>query len=257
MGMGESLLDKFRLDGKVAVVTGSSKGIGYGIAQGLADAGASVVITARRADEVQAAADQITARGGTALAHAADVLTDTPALVEAAMAAFGRLDVWVSNAGGSDHKGTFPTMDMPEWHWDRQVELNLRTHFVAAQHCARVMEAGSSLIGISSTAALHASPQFAAYGAAKAGMVQLAQTLAMDFAPRRIRSNTVSPGIIPTESMYEIAKVTDEGVAAMAKGIPLGRVGTPDDIASAVLWLVSPAGEWVTGQNIVVCGGRG
>ncbi len=98
--MGDSLLDRFRLDGKVAVVTGSSKGIGYGVAQGLADAGAAVVITARRADEVRAAADQIQARGGRALAQPADVLTDTQSLVEAAMTEFGRLDIWVSNAGG-------------------------------------------------------------------------------------------------------------------------------------------------------------
>jgi NAD(P)-dependent dehydrogenase (short-subunit alcohol dehydrogenase family) len=256
--MGDSLLDRFRMDGMVAVVTGSSTGIGYGIAEGLADAGANVIVNARRGDEAEAAAERINARGaGRAVARAADVLTDTPQLVDAAMAEFGRLDVWVSNAGGSDHKGTFATLDMPEWHWDRQLELNLRSHFVAAQHCAKVMQRGSSLIGISSTAALHASQQFAAYGAAKAGMIQLAQTLAMDLAPRGIRSNTVSPGIIPTRSMYEIAKVDESAVDAMARSIPLGRVGTPEDIAAAVLWLVSPAGEWVTGQNIVVCGGRG
>jgi len=241
----------------VAVVTGSSTGIGYGIAQGLADAGANVVVSARRAEEVSTAAEQINARGnGRAHPHAADVLAATQDLVDAAMKEFGRLDIWVSNAGGSDHKGTFATLEMPEWQWDAQLELNLRTHFVAAQACAKVMQRGSSLIGISSTAALHASQRFAGYGAAKAGMIQLAQTLAMDLAPLGIRSNTVSPGIIPTRSMYEIAKVDDSGIEAMRRTIPLGRVGTPEDVAAAVLWLVSPAGEWVTGQNIVVAGGR-
>jgi 3-oxoacyl-[acyl-carrier protein] reductase len=120
------------------------------------------------------------------------------------------------------------------------------------------MQPGSSLVGIASTAALGPSPRYAAYGAAKAGMIHLAKTLAMDLAPKGIRSNIVSPGIIPTESLTRVGGVTtDEQLSAMTKTVPLGRLGTPDDIAAAVLYLVSPAGSWVTGQNVVVSGGRG
>ncbi|MFM7536855.1 MAG: SDR family NAD(P)-dependent oxidoreductase [Acidimicrobiales bacterium] len=252
-----SLLEQFRMDGRVAVVTGSSKGIGLGIARGLADAGCDLVITARKADEVAAAAADVRARGVRAVEVVGDVTTIVPDLIAAAMDGLGRLDVWVSNAGGSDHDGNFATLEMPEWHWDAQIELNLRTHFLAARYATEVMGSGGSLIGIASTAALGPSPRYAAYGAAKAGMIQLAKTLAVDLAPKGIRSNIVSPGIVPTESLTRVGGVSDDMLPAMTRQVPLGRLGTPDDIAAAVLYLVSPAGSWVTGQNIVVSGGRG
>ena len=253
-----SLLDLFRLDGKVAVVTGSGRGIGRGIAIGLADCGADVVVTARRVDEINEVVAEIEARGRRALGIAGDI-TDAEVVrgvVARAVAEMGRLDIWVSNAGGSEYKGSYPTLEMPDEHWDAQFELNLRPHFIAAKACAPVMSPGSSIIGISSTATLGPSPQFGAYGAAKAAMNQLTRTLSIDLAPKGIRANAIAVGVVPTESLFTIGKATEESLTAMAKSVPLGRLGDPKDVAAAVAYLCAPSGEWVTGQTLVVNGGR-
>lgn len=253
-----SLLDLFRLDGKVAVVTGSGRGIGRGIAIGLADCGADVVVTARRIDEINEVVTEIEARGRRAIGVVGDI-TDAEVvrgLVDDAVAEMGQLDIWVSNAGGSEYKGSYPTLEMPDEHWDAQFALNLRPHFIAAKACARVMKPGSSIIGISSTATLGPSPQFGAYGAAKAAMNQLTRTLSIDLAPKGIRANAIAVGIVPTESLFTIGKATEETVVAMSKSVPLGRLGDPKDIAATVVYLSAPSGEWVTGQTLVVNGGR-
>jgi 7-alpha-hydroxysteroid dehydrogenase len=256
--MSESLMELFRLDGRVAVVTGAGRGIGRGIALGLADAGADVVVTARRANELEEVAAQIRERGRRAEVVVADITSEgtIARLVETATGSLGRLDVWVSNAGTSDHLGNFRFEEFPDWHWDSQIALNLRPHFVAARHCAEVMQPGSCIIGISSIAALRAAVNFAAYGAAKAGMNNLTQTLAVELGPKGIRANVVSPGNVPTEATFTIGGVTEEMLPALAKQVPLRRLGTPMDIAAAVVYLASPAGSWVTGQNLVVSGGQ-
>lgn len=251
------LMSLFRMDGTVAVVTGAGRGIGRGIALGFADAGADVVVTARRSDDLDEVVARIAERGRRAVAVAADI-TDAatvPLLISTAMDTFGRLDTWVSNAGTSDHPGNFAFEDFPEWHWDAQLTLNLRPHFVAAQACAKVMQPGSCLIGISSIASLKPAVNFAAYGAAKAGMNSLAVTMATELAPKGIRSNVISPGVVPTEATKRVGKVSDDRLAATATMLPARRLGTPTDIAAAAVWLASPAGSWVTGQNIVVSGG--
>lgn len=253
-----SLLDRFRLDGRIAVVTGSGRGIGRGIAIGLADAGADVVVTARRLDEIDAVVAEVRARGRRALGIAGDI-TDADfvrSLVARVVDELGGVDIWVSNAGGSEHKGSYATVEMPDEHWDAQLNLNLRPHFVAAKACAAVMQRGSSLIGISSTAALNPSPHYAAYGAAKAAMNQLTRTLSIDLAPQGIRANALAVGIVPTESLFTIGKVSDEALPELAKTVPLGRLGDPSDVAAAVVYLTSPAGSWVTGQTLAVSGGR-
>jgi 7-alpha-hydroxysteroid dehydrogenase len=253
-----SLLDRFRLDGSVAVVTGSGRGIGRGIAIGLAECGADVVVTARRTNEIEAVVAEVEARGRRALGIAGDI-TDAEVvrdIVARTVAEMGRLDIWVSNAGGSEHKGNYPTLEMPDEHWDAQFALNLRPHFVAAKACAPVMQPGSSIIGISSTTTLGPSPRYAAYGAAKAAMNHLTRTLSIDLAPKRIRANAIAVGIVPTESLFTIGGADDEALAAMTKSVPLGRLGDPADVAAAVVYLSSPAGEWVTGQTLVVNGGR-
>jgi len=239
-------------------VTGSGRGIGRGIALGLAEVGADVVVTARRTAEIGAVVAGVRDRGRRAIGVAGDV-TDADfirGLVERTVDGLGRLDVWVSNAGGSEHKGTYAVVDMPDEHWDAQFALNLRPHFVAAKACAAVMEPGSSLVGISSTSALGPSPRFAGYGAAKAGMQQLTQTLAIELAPRGIRANALAVGIVPTESLRVIGKIADDQLPGLAATVPLGRLGDPMDVAAAVVYLVSPAGSWVTGQTLTVSGGR-
>jgi len=252
------LMQLFRLDGRVAVVTGAGRGIGRGIALGLADAGADVVITARRENELDEVAARIAERGRRAVKVVADITADDAVqkLVDTAMSTFGQLDVWVSNAGGSEHQGNFPFKDFPDWHWDAQIALNLRPHFKAARACMQVMKPGSSIIGISSIAALRPAVNFSAYAAAKSGMNSLAHTLSVELGPLGIRTNSVSPGNVPTESTYTIGGATDATLAAAEKMIPIKRLGTPSDIAAAVVWLASPAGSWVTGQNIVVSGGQ-
>ena len=252
------LMLQFRLDGAVAVVTGAGRGIGRGIAIGLADAGADVVVTARRENELDEVISHIERRGRRALKVVGDITAEdtVPRLIDAAVGGLGRLDIWVSNAGTSDHPGNFAFADFPEWHWDGQLALNLRPHFVAARACTGVMPPGSSIIGISSIAGLRPAVNFAAYGAAKAAMNHLAVTLATELGPRGIRANVVSPGNVPTESTRTIGGVTDEMLPSIAQRIPLRRLGTPTDIAAAVVWLSSPAGSWVTGQNIVVSGGQ-
>jgi 7-alpha-hydroxysteroid dehydrogenase len=253
-----SLLDRFRLDGKVAVVTGSGRGIGRGIALGLADCGADVLVTARRTDEIAEVVAQVEARGRRAIGVAGDI-TDADvvrSLVDRAVADLGALDIWVSNAGGSEYKGSYATLEMPDEHWDAQFALNLRPHFIAAKACAQVMRPGSSIIGISSTTTLGPSPQYAAYGAAKAGMNHLTRTLSIDLAPKRIRANAIAVGIVPTESLFAIGKATADSLKAMERSVPLGRLGDPDDVAAAVVYLAAPSGEWVTGQTLVVNGGR-
>ena len=251
------LMSLFRMDGMAAVVTGAGRGIGRGIALGMADAGADLVITSRRVTDLDEVAARIRERGRRVVQLSADI-TDAatvPALIDLAMAEFGQVDCWVSNAGTSEHNGKFPFAEFPEWHWDAQIALNLRPHFVAGRRCAEVMQPGSSIIGISSIAAGSAAGSFAGYAAAKAGMNQLAVTMANELGPMGIRSNVVSPGSVPTESTLRVGGVTDDMLPAIAQRIPIRRLGTPTDIAAACVWLASPAGSWVTGQNITVSGG--
>ena len=252
-----NLIEQFRTDGKVAVVTGASRGIGEGIAIGLADAGASVILTARDQERLHQVSETITQRGGTCSVIVGDITEEKTieGLITHATDNYGSLDIWVSNAGTSDHPGHFTFEEFPTWHWDQQIALNLRPHFIAAKHCSEVMKPGSSIIGISSRASLRAAVRFAGYGAAKAGMNNLSQTLAIELAPKGIRSNIVSPGQVPTEATTRVGGVPPEKFSELAAAIPLQRVGTPQDIAGAVLYLVSEAGSWVTGQNLVVDGG--
>ncbi len=252
------LLDLFRLDGKVGVVTGAGRGIGRGIALGLADAGADVVLTARREHELTEVAELVRAKGRKAEIVVADITTDEaiPKLIEAATERLGSIDCWVSNAGGSEHPGNFAFEDFPDWHWDGQIALNLRPHFVAARALADVMTAGSSIIGIASIAGVRPAVNFAGYGAAKAAMIHLTTTLSIELGPKGIRANAVSPGNVPTESTTTIGGQSVEDIPKRASRIPIGRLGTPQDIAAAVVYLASDAGSWVTGQNLVVSGGQ-
>jgi NAD(P)-dependent dehydrogenase (short-subunit alcohol dehydrogenase family) len=166
------LLSLFRLDGAAAVVTGAGRGIGRGIALGLADAGADVVVTARRENELDEVVARITERGRRAVKVVADITDEAtvPLLIESARRELGGVDVWVSNAGTSDHPGSFPFSEFPDWHWDAQLALNLRPHFVAARACSEVMTAGSSIIGISSIAGLTGMGSSVAYAASKGAL---------------------------------------------------------------------------------------
>ena len=256
-----SILDQFRLDGQVAVVTGGGRGIGEGIALGMAEAGADIVLAARRTTEVEAVAEKVRALGRKALAVTCDVM-DMEQVQQLAARAFermGKLTCWISNAGGADDRVPRTFLEMPERQWDFQMNLNLKAVWTGAQAAARIMKdnGGGTIINISSAAANRASPNNGPYAVAKSGVNNLTQTLAVELAPFNIRVNAVAPGPIPTEVFMEFLKLQPADIPELGKrfGIPLGRVGTPEDIAPACIYLASPASSWMTGQVIDIRGG--
>ncbi len=238
----DNVLDRLRLDGKVAVVTGSGRGIGRGIALGLADAGADVLITARRADDVEAVAAEVRERGRRAVAMPGDIHDFSEQLAAAAVDQLGRLDVWVNNAGGSEEKRTQPMVETSDATWRAQLELNLTTVFQGATAAARRMTEGGSIINISSGAGMRAAPNTGPYGAAKAGVINLTMTMAEELAPMGIRVNAIAPGMIPTEAFFQVLRIGEDELPTFAAKVPLGRLGTPDDIAAAVVFLVLAGG---------------
>jgi 7-alpha-hydroxysteroid dehydrogenase len=253
-----NMLDRFRLDGQVAVVTGGGRGIGRGIALALADCGANVVVLARRQHEVDAVAEEIRARGRRALALSADVLdfTQLPNALDRVVAEFGRLDIMVNNAGGNLDRKMHALPDISIEKFDEQLALNMKTKFWGTQQAAARMKDGGRVINIISVAAHRASPGFGVYSAANLGMISMTRTFAAELAPKRITVNCIAPGVVVTEMLVETMKMGEQEAQDMfAKTIPLGRTGTPEDCAAAAVFFASPAAEWITGQFIDVAGG--
>lgn len=252
--MGASAFD---LSGRVAVVTGAGKGIGRGIALALARAGADVALAARTVADVEAGAAEVRALGRRAIAVPTDV-TDAAQLehlAERTLEALGRLDVWVSNAGGLPDATPRYLTRTPEDRWDAQLDLNLKSVWASALVAARHMgERGGAIVNISSRAALGPSLKNGPYAASKAAVNSLTQTLSVELAPR-IRVNAVAPGPIPTENFNASTKFPDGKPVEKLLGIPLGRMGTPDDIGNAVVFMASDAASWITGQCLYVTGG--
>jgi 7-alpha-hydroxysteroid dehydrogenase len=253
-----SILDLFRLDGRVAVVTGSGRGIGRGIVLALADAGADVVITSRRAEDVAEVAGQVRARGRRALELPGDLRDPDVRLMlaERTMAEFGRLDIWVNNAGGTDDAHVKPMTEVSDDELRDMLELNLIAAAACSREAARRMGEGGSIVNVSSGAGMRAAPNTAAYAASKAALLNLTQTMAAELAPHGIRVNAISPGMVPTDSFHRVLSFTEDDHAALARTVPLGRLGTPEDMAAAVVYFASPASGWVTGQNLLIGGGR-
>ncbi|MDE0061262.1 MAG: glucose 1-dehydrogenase [Gammaproteobacteria bacterium] len=247
-------MNAFRLDGQVAVVTGAGKGIGRGIAFCLAEAGADVVVSARTSSDIDEVADAVRRTGRRSAAVAADV-TDgeqLDALVDAA-GELGGLNIWVSNAGGLPDATPRYLTRTPEDRWDAQVDLNLKAVWMGAVRAAAAMESGS-IVNISSRAAMGPQLKNGPYGASKAAVNSLTQTLAVELAPR-IRVNAVAPGPIPTENFLQSTNFPDDQPLEKIIGLPLGRLGTPEDIGNAVVFMASPAASWITGQCLYVSGG--
>lgn len=249
-----TIIDQFRLTDRVAVVTGSGQGIGRAIAWALADAGCDVVLNARRLGDLEVTAAGVHERGRRSLIVDGDIRDLSETLADRTVAEFGRIDVWVNNVGGSDEKTTRALIDTPDEVFRAQLELNLTTAFQGCKAAARRMRPGGSIVNISSGAGMRGSPFTGPYAAAKAGMNNLSQTLALELAPD-IRVNTVAPGPVATEAFDEVLNTAGQ-LDSIAATIPLGRMGTPDDIAAAVVYFASDASSWVTGQLLLVAGGR-
>ncbi len=248
-----SLLDRFSLDGKVAVVTGASSGLGVAFAAGLAEAGADIALGARRADKLAATAELVAAAGRKSVVVATDVASpaDCQALVDAAMESFGRVDILVNNAG----VGTAvpATRETPE-QFQQVIDINLNGCYWMAQACARVMKPGSSIVNISSVLGITTAglPQ-AAYSASKAGLLGLTRDLASQWSGRKgIRVNAIAPGFFASEMTEQYLPGYMEGQLHRS---PMGRAGEPAELTAAVLFLASDAGSYVTGQTLVVDGG--
>lgn len=242
-----------RTDGKIAIVTGASRGIGKGIALGLAEAGATVVCAARDLEKLNAVVAEIGALGGQAHAHVVDVSSreSVEALISATVAAHGRVDVLVNNAGIT--RDTL-LLRMKPADWDAVIATNLTSVFASTQAVMKPMlkARAGSIINIGSVVGLTGNAGQANYAAAKAGLIGFSKSVAREVASRGIRVNVIAPGFIETDmtaAMPEAAK------QAMLGTVPLGRAGSPRDIAALCVYLASDASAYVTGQTISVDGG--
>jgi 3-oxoacyl-[acyl-carrier protein] reductase len=244
------------LTGKVAIVTGASKGIGAAIAKGLASVGASVVVnyasSREGADRVVA---EIAGKGGKAIAVAADVskAADVQRLFEETKNAFGSLDVLVNNAGVYRFA---PLEDVTEEEFHREFNINVLGVLLASREAMKYFGLdGGSVINISSVASTSPTPSAVVYSATKGAVDTITRVLAKELGPRKIRVNAINPGGVETEGLHSMGMIGSEFEKQMVARTPLGRLGQPDDIASVAVFLASAASGWMTGETIAVGGG--
>jgi 3-oxoacyl-[acyl-carrier protein] reductase len=241
------------LNGQVAVITGASRGIGRAIALKLSAAGAAVVVTATTKEGAQRTADEITAAGGKALAVKVDVSVsaEVEGLFKEAVAEFGRLDILVNNAGITKD-GLL--LRMKESDWDQVMDVNLKGAFNCTREASKVMSKAryGRIVNVSSVVGEMGNPGQANYCASKAGMIGLTKSVARELARRNVTVNAVAPGFIETDMTAELSEKAKE---SLQEQIPMGRLGAGDDIASAVLFLVSEGAGYITGHVLSVNGG--
>lgn len=252
------MTDLFSLNGKVALIAGASKEMGSAVARMLAAHGADVAVSARSADKLERVAVDIRAMGRRSVAVAGDLtkVDQINAAVERTVHELGGLDMLVNVLGGSN-LGAAWALRMTEEMWDDVFTLNVRAPMFLSVSAAKVMKerGGGSIVNISTSAATGAAPRLTNYGAAKAGLEQLTETLAAEWGRFKIRVNVVVSGNIYTANLRRVLRPDIE--RQLIDRTPLGRIGEADDIAAAVLYFVSPAASWVTGAKLVVDGGLG
>lgn len=248
--------DMFDLGGKVAVITGSTKGIGRAIAEALAAFGARVVVSSRKQDACDRVAGEIQAGGGEALPLACNVSSkeQIEALLAGTRERWGRIDVLVCNAAVNPHYGS--ALDIPDSAFEKVMAVNIESNHWLCQRVAPEMKQrrDGAIILVSSIGGLRGSPVLGAYAISKAADMQMARNLAVELGPFNIRVNCIAPGLVRTDFARALWE-DDERRARTEAATPLRRIGDPADIAGAAVLLASRAGAWLTGQTIVVDGG--
>lgn len=246
----------FDLTGQVAIITGGSRGIGKAIALGFADAGADVVVASRKLPDLEEVAREVTNLGRRSMAIAAHVgkMEDIKNLVVRTLEEFGKIDILVNNAG--TNPVFCPILDIEEKAWDKIFEVNLKGAFLLSQEvCKKSMKQnGGKIINIASVDGISPDPGLGAYSISKASVIMLTKVLAAEWAIHGIRVNAIAPGLIKTrfsQALWDNPGILDEAL----NRTPLGRIGMPDEIVGAALFLASDASKFVTGDTIIVDGG--
>jgi len=249
------ILEKMSLKGKVGIVTGASRGLGKGIAIGLAQAGADLAITSRELKKIERVAEEIKNWGGEILPLQVDVTVkeDIDRMVKKTMERFGKIDFLFNNAGRITR---VPSEEFSEEDWDEEINVNLKATFLCCQAVGRVMikQKRGKIINISSVASFIGGKNIPAYAASKGGVSQLTKSLASDWAKYDIRVNAIGPGYFVTD-FTEALRRDPERFSAINARIPLGRWGEPEDLAGIAVFLASDASDYITGQTIFVDGG--
>ena len=249
-----NLLD---FSGKVALVTGAAAGIGLATANAFAEAGAAVVLADHKEDPVKGAAKELVAAGHKAIAIRCDASDDAQvaAMVDRTIAELGRLDAAFNNAGVMARIA--PTADSTREEWDRVIGINLRGVWGCMKYELRQMERQGSgaIVNNASVGALTGNPGIGSYIASKHGVVGLTRTAALEYIKQGIRVNAINPVLIDTQIARDVVSGDEQAYAEIAKHVPIGRAGTPEEIASVVLWLCSPAASYVVGHALTADGG--
>ncbi len=249
--------DMFNLAGKVALVTGASRGIGEAIAVAYAQAGAQVVLVSRRQADLDSVAQRIRAAGGEALPLAAHTrnLEAVTAVVEKAISTYGGVDVVVNNAATNPHFG--PILSAEESHWDKILDVNVKGYFRVVKTCVESMKArgGGKIINMASVAGLEPQAMLGVYSVSKAAVLMLTKVLAAELAPFNIQVNAIAPGFVKTKfssALWQNPQINE----AILRRIPQKRMAEPDEIAGLAVYLASPASSFVTGSTFSIDGGQ-
>src|SRR3954454_8471660 len=251
------MADTLDFSGKVALVTGAAAGMGLPTARALAEAGAAVVLADFKEDAVKAVAAELVAAGHKAIAVRCDVSDETQVehMVDRTVAEFGRLDAAFNNAGVMARIA--PTAESTREEWDRVIGVNIRGVWSCMKYELRQMErqGGGSIVNNASVGALTGNPGIGSYIASKHGVIGLTRTAALEYIRHGIRVNAVNPGLIDTQVGRDVFKGDEHVYTEVAKSVPIGRAGRPEEIAAAVLWLCSSAASYVVGQALTIDGG--